>query len=368
MTRRRFVQKIIQSFGWTLAASILPFNSACATAKSDQTSREKDVMAKFQDVTLEEIAGKRLHHGHDRFLNPFSDASPGGFFKVMKWKLFSKNHFTHLYDKDQVRPVTIDWGPVKAHSGVSVTFINHASVMIKDIDHYLLIDPVYFGINRWIENFSPLNQNRAEFPMPDQVLITHGHYDHLDRRTLKHLGPSPHIISPLGHESVIRDINSRHTTLDWYQTVSSRGRRITLLPAHHWTMRNPLVGPNRALWGAFLIETAGGPTIFISGDTAYTDRFKEIGAAYTIDLAILSVGAYEPRWMMKHSHMNPNETLRSFRDLGARRLLPVHWGTFRLGDEPVYLPPVQLREAMQNANLIHKLIELTHGETLHLVP
>lgn len=362
MTRRTFLHKVMRATRWTLLSALLPTGVGCSAAKSTDTD-PRHLMSRLQGLSLEEIARRKLHHGRDRFLNPFSDASPGGFSRVLKWKLFSKNHFKHLYPRETVQPVTFDWTPVRSLRGVSVTFVNHASVLIKDVDHYLLVDPIFFGINRWIDDYSPLKHSLEGFPKPDQILITHGHYDHLDRRTLKYLGPDPHLIAPLGHDAPLGDIQPRRSSLDWFQTIPQGARRITLLPAHHWTMRNPLVGPNRSLWGAFMIKTAGGPTIFVSGDTAYSERFKEIGAAYDIDLAILSVGAYEPRWMMVHSHMNPAETVQAFKDLGARRLLPVHWGTFRLGDEPVYLPPDQLREALQREQLGDRLVAPKHGQT-----
>jgi L-ascorbate metabolism protein UlaG (beta-lactamase superfamily) len=131
-------------------------------------------------------------------------------------------------------------------------------------------------------------------------------------------------------------------------------------------MRNPLTGPNTALWGGYLVKTASGKTIYISGDTAYFDRFREIGAMGPIDLAVINLGAYEPRWFMKKSHMNPGETVRAFQELGARKLLVVHWGTFRLGDEPVFQPLLDIRKEMASAGLSESLVELGHGQTYHL--
>jgi N-acyl-phosphatidylethanolamine-hydrolysing phospholipase D len=131
-------------------------------------------------------------------------------------------------------------------------------------------------------------------------------------------------------------------------------------------MRNPLVGPNRSLWGSYLIRGAGGQTIYLSGDTAYFSGFRELGNMYDIDLAIINVGAYEPRWFMKSRHINPAEAVQAFRELGARRLLVVHWGTFRLGDEPVYLPPIQVKEEMGKVGLAGRLINLTHGQTVYM--
>ncbi|MGD8372277.1 MAG: MBL fold metallo-hydrolase, partial [Syntrophobacterales bacterium] len=123
---------------------------------------------------------------------------------------------------------------------------------------------------------------------------------------------------------------------------------------------------NRSLWGSYMIRTASGPTIFISGDTAYFDRFHEIGREFAIDLAIINLGAYEPRWFMAGSHMNPKETVQAFKELGAKRLMIAHWGTFRLGDEPVHFPPIDIKKEMEEEGLTDRLVHLNHGETLFL--
>ncbi len=236
--------------------------------------------------------------------------------------------------------------------------------LIKDRQSCILVDPVFNGLSFLIKDFSPLALDLVEMPKPDHVLITHGHYDHLDLPSLKALA-NTHLVTPLGYDRIIDKLAPRPVTrLDWLDEYSNGQTTITLLPCHHWTMRNPLVGPNRSLWGSYLVRTSGGQTVYISGDTAYFDGFKEIGEMYDIDLAILNVGAYEPRWFMKSGHMNPAEAVRAFRELGANHMLVVHWGTFRLGDEPVFLPPIQVKEELAKAGLSERLIDLAHGQTV----
>ena len=174
------------------------------------------------------------------------------------------------------------------------------------------------------------------------------------------------MITPLGYDAVFASIGMKNRTqLDWFDTFDHGERRITLLPCNHWTMRNPIIGPNRNLWGSYLIRTAAGPTIFISGDTAYFEGFKEIGEGYGIDLTILSLGAYEPRWFMKQSHMNPAEAVRAMKDLHAEKMFIVHWGTFRLGDEPVHAPLGDLKRELKKENMENRLLDIVHGETLY---
>jgi L-ascorbate metabolism protein UlaG (beta-lactamase superfamily) len=117
------------------------------------------------------------------------------------------------------------------------------------------------------------------------------------------------------------------------------------------------------LWGSYLIKTAAGINIFIGGDAAYFEGFRELGHECRIDLAVFNLGAYEPRWFMANSHMNPAETVQAFKDLKAKRLLIVHWGTFRLGDEPVHFPPMQITQELEKEGLLECLIQLGHGET-----
>lgn len=321
---------------------------------------------RVSDMTLREIAGRKLHHGNRGFINPWNHhTNHGRLREVIKWKLFSRNEFRHLYRHEKVRPVNIDWASVSRHRGLSVTFITHATVMIKDKDASILIDPVLDGIFRTIKNFTPLAFDISDMPNPDYVLITHGHYDHLDASSIRRFGQRSRFITPTGYRKILSE-NGAETVheLDWFDSFSDGSREIYLLPCSHWTMRNPLIGPNTALWGSYLIRTSSGHVIYVSGDLAYFDRFEEIGREFDIDLAIFNLGAYEPRWFMKHSHINPEETVRAFRELGAKRLMVVHWGTFRLGDEPVYLPRQQIREEMERAGLSGRLVDIEHGQTL----
>jgi len=317
-------------------------------------------------MNLKNIILQKLHHGEGYFINPFSQSPHGRLLDVLKWKLLSRNHFRNQYNRETVTPVSFDWQPIKDHQGLSVTFINHASVLIKDGEYSILVDPVFNGLSSFIKNFSPLKLNPGSMPKPNLVLITHGHYDHLDLPSLKSLAKDTHLITPLGYEGIINELAPRFSTqLDWLETFSYGQTQITLLPCNHWTMRNPLVGPNRSLWGSYLIRLSKDYTIYISGDTAYFNGFHELGQMYDIDLAIINVGAYEPRWFMKSSHLNPTEAVRTFRELRAGLLMVIHWGSFRLGDEPVYLPPIQIKQEMVKAGLASRLISVSHGETFY---
>jgi N-acyl-phosphatidylethanolamine-hydrolysing phospholipase D len=364
MNRRLFLMNL---FSWSKWAVLLSsFSSFTSARKNAGASVAQDNHSSgLKDMSLRDLARRKLHHGPDHFINPFSAARHGNLWRVLSWKLFHEKKFKSFYEQERIVPVSIDWEPVRQHQGLSVTYLKHACVLIKDIDHYLLVDPVFFGL-WYFKDFTPLAFDLNEMPQPQHVLITHGHYDHLDTRSLTNLRNTSHFITPLGYNSIFKRLKiKRRTILDWFDVFEDGKREITLLPSNHWTMRNPLVGPNRSLWGSYLIKTAGGPTIFIAGDAAYFDGYAELGREFSIDLAIFNLGAYEPRWFMAASHMDPAETVQAFQELGARRLLIVHWGTFRLGEEPVHFPPLDIRKEMIKQGILDRLVHLDHGETLY---
>jgi L-ascorbate metabolism protein UlaG (beta-lactamase superfamily) len=363
LTRRHFFKKLLFWTGAAARASLFPL-----LPLYDEVHASKEVEQmhpRFHDLSLREMALKKIHHGRNRFLNPFTDAVHGNPWRIISWKLFHENRFKRFYDEEPVRPLSIDWEPIRLHGGLSITYLKHAGVMIKDMNSVLLIDPIFFGLGWLYKDFTPLNFELKEMPQPDHVLITHGHYDHLDKTSLASLDKKTHVITPLGYDAIFDKLGmKKRTQLDWFDTCHQGARAITLLPCNHWTMRNPFVGPNRSLWGSFLIKTASGPTVFISGDSAYFKGFREIGREFSIDLAMINLGAYEPRWFMATSHMNPSEVVQAFLELGADRLAILHWGSFRLGDEPVHFPPQDIGLEIQKQGLSHRLIRLNHGQTL----
>jgi N-acyl-phosphatidylethanolamine-hydrolysing phospholipase D len=348
---------------WILSCMSKPTTLALASEPEPQSLPYKPLNGR----SLRDIARAKEHHNSGGFVSPIGLARDGRFWELMKWKLFSTNQFKKFFDEEQVIPVSIDWQPIREHSGTSITFLKHASVLIKDKERCILVDPVFSEIFWFIKDFSPLTFDPREIPRPQHVLITHGHYDHLDTPSLSTLDKTTHVISPLGYNEIFSDLGMQNRTrLDWYESYNDGRMQITLLPCNHWTMRNPLTGPNRSLWGSYLIRTSSGYTIYISGDTAYFDGFEQLGREFKIDLAVFNVGAYEPRWFMAQSHINPQETVRAFKELNADKLMIVHWGTFRLGDEPVHFPPMQVKEELKKEGLLDKLVDLKHGETLYL--
>ena len=364
MNRRVFIQRLF----FNIQAMLLVrwFNPSILLAALGEMDNDKLSYRPLNGQRLRDIALRKEHHGDGKFVNPVGLPRKGRYLQLLKWKL-SQNRFSSHLKNQPITPVDIDWDPVRKYQGLSVTFIKHASIMIKDVDSYLLVDPIFSDIYWFIEDFSPLNVDPRHFPAPDHVLVTHGHYDHMDKFSLALLQKNTHVISPLGYRGVFEDIGmANRTQLDWYGVYRDEERSITFLPSNHWTMRNPMRGPNRSLWGGYMIETAAGRNIYVMGDSGYFDGFEEIGRDFDIDLAIINLGAYEPRWFMASSHMNPREAVRAFKELGAKKLMIVHWGTFRLGDEPIHFPPMDIQKELKKEGMLDRLVDIRHGETFFM--
>ncbi len=367
MTRRGFIYRLFQGFK---LAAIMGSGLACARSGASSGKRDRGGEQPFIPLngkSLKSIARSKQHHGGERFINPFSSVPKGDMLRVLRWKLFAENPFRTHYHAEPVTPVTIDWEDWSTLSGLSVTFIKHASVYIRDRGFKILLDPVFDDMFWGIKDFSPLQFPVGRIPDPDLILITHGHYDHLNTETLSRFPRSTRIVTPLGYDDIFGTLGFRHRSqLDWFDRLTIGGVEITLLPCNHWTMRNPLEGPNTSLWGSYLLRTRSGANLYLSGDTGYFDGFDQIGDMVDIDLAVFNVGAYEPRWMMAASHANPQEIVSAFQALKARNLMIAHWGTYRLGDEPVHFPPIDMANAMDEIGLGHRLIRVDHGDTLRL--
>lgn len=224
-----------------------------------------------------------------------------------------------------------------------LTWIGHATFLFTLGGKRILVDPIFAPRIGPVARLTPPGLPIEELPPIDIVLVTHNHRDHLDPWTLSRLGSGPAYVTPLGNGALLGKLGAdKVTELDWWKSVSLGPLEITLVPARHWSMRFPW-DRNDALWGGFVVRGPEG-TVYHSGDTAFFDGFSEIGERLgPIDWAMLPIGAYEPRWFMKPQHMGPEDAVEAARLLGARHLVAMHWGTFRLTDEPLAEPPILTR-------------------------
>jgi L-ascorbate metabolism protein UlaG (beta-lactamase superfamily) len=245
-----------------------------------------------------------------------------------------------------------------------LTWIGHASFLLTLGGKRILVDPIFRHRLGPIARLAPPGIALDALPPIDVVLVSHNHRDHLDPWSLERLGRAPHFVVPLGNGDIVRSLGAEKVTeLDWWQGVDLGTIEVTLVPARHWSMRYPW-DRNDALWGGFVIRSNDG-TAYHSGDTAFFDGFAEIGKRFgAIDWAMLPIGAYEPRWFMEPQHIGPEEAVEAARMVSARAMVAMHWGTFRLTDEPLHEPPERARSAFAKAgDAERELWILDVGET-----
>jgi L-ascorbate metabolism protein UlaG (beta-lactamase superfamily) len=264
--------------------------------------------------------------------------------------------------------------PLPGPDEVVVTFVGHATFLIQASATTILIDPVYTR-RASPASFAGPRRVRApgvqfdDLPSISLVLLSHNHYDHCDLGTLRLLEQRFHapVVTPLGNGRLLRSAGiGRIEEIDWWETASTAPLPITLTPAQHFSARS-MFDRNRALWGGFLIET-GGRRILFAGDTGYGPHFPEIATRLSpVDLALLPIGAYEPRWFMKDIHMNPAEAVQAHLDLAARQSIGMHFGTFQLTPEGIDDPPRELANALrERAVAADRFRTLEVGESLIL--
>ena len=252
--------------------------------------------------------------------------------------------------------------PLQRVEAIRITMVGHATLLIQAGGLNILTDPV------WSKRASPFSfagparvtppgVRFDDLPPIDAVLISHNHYDHLDIRTLRglHDAFAPRMFTPLGNDTIIRSAIPAADVWagDWYQSIDAGpGGTLTITPAHHWSSRTPS-DRRMALWGGFHLRTQAG-AVWFAGDTGYgngaifRDMRDRLGPP---DVALIPIGAYEPRWFMADQHTDPEDAVRVFRDIGARHALGIHWGTFQLTDEAREAPAVELQRALARLNL-----------------
>jgi len=269
----------------------------------------------------------------------------------------------------------------------AITWIGHATMLVQASGLNLLTDPVFSERASPVQWAGPRRQPAPglalrDLPRIDVVLISHNHYDHLDRASVLALaaqaGGSPLFLVPLGLKAWMGGVGiTRVEELDWWDQRTLGGVSFHLTPVQHWSSRTPW-DRNQTLWGGWAVF---GPDFqwYFAGDTGYSGDFVRTrehfaarqGAALGggFDIALIPIGAYEPRWFMRGQHVNPDEAVQIHLDLGAKRSVGVHWGTFSLTDEPLDQPPRDLAQARREHHLADEdFFVLAVGETRRLPP
>ncbi len=316
------------------------------------------------------------HFDGTHFFDP-DGVPPNSPVDMLRWQ-FGRDRQRHEWLEWAPSPYADTPPPRVTGDKVRLSFVGHASWLIQTAGLNILVDPVWSPRASPVSWAGPKRHNDpgiafAALPKIDVALVSHGHYDHLDVATLSKLAAAfaPRVITPLGNDVTMRraDDTIKAEAFDWHDRVElGDGVAVTLVPTRHWSARG-LFDRNKALWASFVLETPAGK-IYIVCDSGYGSgaHFRKVGEAHgALRLAILPIGAYEPRWFMKDQHMNPSEAVKALADCGAAQALAHHHGTFQLTDEAIDAPALALDAALDEAKIPReRFVALKPGQVVEI--
>ena len=296
------------------------------------------------------------HFKEDHFFNPWMPGEDKGLLTLLRWKLTASRDYTEEERTYLPRVLGNARERILAMpKGDFIMWVGHATFLIRLNGEYWLIDPIFSERALVVKRKTPPGitaQALKDIAPNPRVIITHNHYDHLDKESILDLPEDAKMFVPLGLKGYVQDLGKKDVTeMDWWQEHEG-GNRTTLvcLPMQHWSRRFGQ-GARRTLWASFMLITQK-VTIYLGGDTGYFIGYQEIGKRFPgIDYALLPVTAYHPRWFMHYSHMNADEAIEAFKDLHARYMIPQQWGAFPLGDEPPGYPILDLKKKITERRL-----------------
>ncbi|ADU69552.1 MBL fold metallo-hydrolase [Pantoea sp. At-9b] len=300
----------------------------------------------------------KQHHTPQGFRNPEEELRQPG--DLQRWQRERKEQGLPFPPRAGYPAFINDWcQPVDLQGEDDrIWWLGHAALLLRLNQRYLLIDPAlsqrasplpFAGPQRK----TPAPLRVAQLPHLDYVLISHNHYDHLDRPTVKRIArqfPEARFLVPLGMGKWCQRRGVRHVTeLDWWQSVALGSVQFSAVPARHWSMRT-FFDRNRSLWCGWVIRHAA-LNFWFAGDSGYSDNLGLIAEKLgPFNLAALPIGAYAPKWFMRGQHMDPDQAVQLWQQIGRPVTIPIHWGVFELADESLDEPPVVLAKALSAAN------------------
>ena len=295
------------------------------------------------------------HYENGAYFNPWMPMEEKSFGRFLKWRFSKKDPYTQAEEAflPDIQPDLRS--RIEARSADNfIAWVGHATFLMRINGVYWLTDPMLSDRALLPRRFTPPALTHAELSgltNPVNVLISHNHYDHLDKHTLRALPSHAHVFVPPGLESLVQKyFQGQITVLDWWEDIElDGGIKLVALPTQHWSRR---IGQdfNTSLWASYLLVTPE-TTIYYGGDSGYFVGYREFGLRFPgIDYALIPLTAYHPRWFMHYAHMDAPESIQAFQDLGARYYIPTQWGTFRLGDNPPGYPLLDLKRTIQAEN------------------
>jgi len=282
-------------------------------------------------------------------LTPANHFNPRTFFQEMVWKVLLTPRIGR--HKQPVFP--------KLNRGqMAITWIGHASFLIQFTNLNVLIDPNFANWLFLIKRIRRSGLKIEHLPPIDLVLLTHAHFDHFHKPTIRRL-PHPKIgVMPWGMGDLAHDLGfERIIELDWWESFRHKDWQVTLTPSKHWGART--LRDHHRGYGGFILEHQG-RRVYHAGDSAYFEGFRTIGEQFSPEIALLPIGAYHPE-SFRHVHMGPDDAIKVFRDLRSKWLVPMHYGTFKLSFEEMDEPPRWLSQLADKEGLACNLRILEEG-------
>ncbi len=296
------------------------------------------------------------HEQEGVFFNPWLERSENRFLAFLRWRFSSTARYTDEQKTYLPEYIPDLVGRIKALPKEEdfLVWIGHATFLLRLNGVFVLTDPMLSERALLPRRLTPpalSKEELAQLDGPLHIIISHNHYDHLDTDTLEALPDDAHIHVPLGLKEYVEQFHGgKVSEHDWWDQVEISGISLTNLPAQHWS-RRIWQGVNTTLWSSYMLE-ANEYVIYYGGDSGYFVGYREFARKFPkIDYALLPTTAYHPRWFMHYSHMNIEESILAFQDLGARYFVPTQWGTFHLGDNPPGLPLLELEQTIQEMGL-----------------
>ncbi|WP_413560309.1 MBL fold metallo-hydrolase [Bdellovibrio sp. HCB209] len=311
------------------------------------------------------------HRGKTGFLNNYDNTPKPS---VLKWYW---QRWTTTFPKEDpagapIIPVNLE--NIRNPRGLTITWLGHSAMLVQMQGMNVLTDPALserVSPVSWAgpQRYGTLPLELKDLPPIDVVVISHSHYDHMDVESLKKIqdmnGERTRFLVPLGNKEFLQAEGLRQVEeFDWWQDAKVGELQFVFTPAQHWTARG-LFDRNETLWGGWMIQGSA-QQVYFAGDTGYSKDFQDIYQRLgAVDVALIPIGAYSPRWFMQLAHIDTDEAVKIHQDLHAKLSLPIHWGTFKLSDELMTEPPEKLRESLQKANLPLTVFPvLKRGETV----
>ncbi|MCG8335828.1 MAG: MBL fold metallo-hydrolase [Proteobacteria bacterium] len=356
----------MKALNWSASLFIvISVLNGCAQPEFD----EKAWLREVESTMVEELYAE--HYKDGKYFNPWIDVSKG-ISDILTWRFSSALHYSEE-EKAYLPPFRDDTSDQILNNLENdfIVWIGHNTFLIKTGDQVWLTDPMFSKRALLPPRKTPPALKAEDinrlFPKVN-VVISHNHYDHLDADSIEQLSQDYVYYVPVGLKHTLKDWQPKAEIIemDWWETLKlGKGIEIHCLPAQHWSLR-AFDGENTSLWASYMFITPE-TTVYFGGDSGYFIGYREIGRKYPkIDYALIPTTAYHPRWFMHKSHMNIEEALNAFQDLGADYFIPTQWGAFHLGDEPPGYPGLDLMHAIKSRKLDQsKYLILDIGE-LHI--